>query len=232
MFKVLEFWMDYGADGFRIDAINHMFEDQTFANESYIDPDGDLTFYDNLYHNLTRDLPGCYEVIFSWRKQMDEYAASKGYDRKFLMTEAYAEYDLQIKWYGNETTPGSHMPFNFALISNLNRDSSASDFNDAVQAWYSRLPVGFGAEANWVLGNHDRPRIGSEFRYGVERHESLVMMTMLLPGINVVYYGEEILMTDNREISWDETDDPAACQTNKTVYQLYTRDPVRTPFQV
>mgnify|MGYP003449243240 CR=1 FL=1 len=38
-------------------------------------------------------------------------------------------------------------------------------------------------------------------------------------------------MTDNREITWKETDDPAACQTNETVYQLYSRDPVRTPFQ-
>lgn len=38
-------------------------------------------------------------------------------------------------------------------------------------------------------------------------------------------------MTDNRDITWLETDDPQACQTNETVYQLYTRDPVRTPFQ-
>jgi alpha-glucosidase len=38
-------------------------------------------------------------------------------------------------------------------------------------------------------------------------------------------------MTDNRAITWEETDDPNACQTNETVYQLYTRDPVRTPFQ-
>jgi hypothetical protein len=44
--------------------------------------------------------------------------------------------------------------------------------------------------------------------------------------------GEEILMTDNRDITWAETDDPNACQSNETVYQLYSRDPVRTPFQV
>jgi alpha-glucosidase len=38
-------------------------------------------------------------------------------------------------------------------------------------------------------------------------------------------------MTDNRAITWEETDDPQACQTNRTVYQQHTRDPVRTPFQ-
>lgn len=186
MFEVLKYWMNHGADGFRIDAINHMFEVEDFANETYIDPNGDRTFYDNLYHNHTRDLDESYQVVFEWRRKIDEYAAANNMDRKFLMTEAYAEYDLQIKWYGDKNTPGSHMPFNFALVANLDRDSTAQDFQDAIQAWYSRLPKGFGAEANWVLGNHDRPRIG--YRYGDERHESLAMMTMLLPGINVVYY--------------------------------------------
>lgn len=56
-------------------------------------------------------------------------------------------------------------------------------------------------------------------------------------------------MTDNREITWEQTDDPEvrtfsldqfkcdnfcffqACNTNSSVYQLFTRDPVRTPFQ-
>lgn len=38
-------------------------------------------------------------------------------------------------------------------------------------------------------------------------------------------------MTDNRAITWEETDDPQACQTNETVYQEFTRDPVRTPMQ-
>lgn len=42
------------------------------------------------------------------------------------------------------------------------------------------------ANANWVLGNHDRPRVA--YRYGEERHESLAIMTMMLPGLNVIYY--------------------------------------------
>jgi len=88
---------------------------------------------------------------------MDDFAIEHGTDKIFMMTEAYASIDNQIKWYGTEEQPGSHMPFNFALISNLDINSTAQDFQDAVHAWYSRLPS-FG-EANWVLGNHDRPRI-------------------------------------------------------------------------
>lgn len=38
-------------------------------------------------------------------------------------------------------------------------------------------------------------------------------------------------MTDNREITFEMSDDPQVRQTNETVYQQFTRDPARTPFQ-
>jgi alpha-glucosidase len=158
---------------------------EDFASESLITPGTDPTFYDNLYHNHTMNLPESYELIYNWRKLLDDFHKDHpGTEKKFLMTEAYATIPQQVEWYGTEERPGSHMPFNFALISQLNRYSTASDFQNAVLSWYSILPP--FAEANWVLGNHDRSRIG--YRYGTDRHESLAMFTMLLPGINVVYY--------------------------------------------
>jgi alpha-glucosidase len=182
--KILTFWLDKGVDGFRIDAINHMFEVEDFADESLITPGTDPTFYDNLYHNHTMNLDETYDIVAGWRKLLDDYALTKGTDKKFIMTEAYATVENQKRWYGTSDKPISHMPFNFQLISQLNRNSNAQDFKNAVDSWYSDLPS--FAEANWVLGNHDRARIG--YRYGDERHESLAMFTMLLPGINVVYY--------------------------------------------
>lgn len=123
-------------------------------------------------------------MIFDWRKILDDYAVEKGTTKKFMMTEAYATLEKQLRWYGTTSRPGSHMPFNFALISDLDKESRAADFKRAVDLWLNEIPS-FG-EGNWVLGNHDRSRIG--YRYGENRHESLVVMTMLLPGINVVYY--------------------------------------------
>lgn len=38
-------------------------------------------------------------------------------------------------------------------------------------------------------------------------------------------------MTDNRNITFAESDDPQACQIGEDDYMLYSRDPVRTPFQ-
>lgn len=159
---------------------------------------------------------------------MDEFVKTKNDNiTRIMMTEAYASLPETIKWYGNDSHPGSHMPFNFALISGLQKLSNALDFNSSVNSWLNEMPN--GTVANWVMGNHDRSRVGS--RYGEERHEGLAIMTMALPGINVVYYGEEILMLDNRNISWDQTDDPQAKNTNATYYLEVSRDPVRTPFQ-
>lgn len=38
-------------------------------------------------------------------------------------------------------------------------------------------------------------------------------------------------MLDYDDISWEDTKDPAACNTNSEIYKQFTRDPERTPFQ-
>lgn len=117
---------------------------------------------------------------------MDEYSktATKKYTR-LMMTEAYASIDEQVKWYGaNETYQGGHWPFNFALIVDLDKNSKAEAFHKATTTWIDKMPT--YAMANWVLGNHDRPRFG--YRYGEDRHESMAIMSMGLPGNNVIYY--------------------------------------------
>lgn len=55
-------------------------------------------------------------------------------------------------------------------------------------------------------------------------------MLNTLPGIAVTYNGEELAMEDVF-ISWEDTVDPAGCNTNPKEFMKYTRDPTRTPFQ-
>lgn len=57
------------------------------------------------------------------------------------------------------------------------------------------------------------------------------MLTLILPGVAVTYYGEEIGMLDKSDISFEDTQDPAGCQAGKDKYQTKTRDPNRTPMQ-
>lgn len=78
------------------------------------------------------------------------------------------------------------------------------------------------------MGNHDQHRIGS--RLGSDRIDMMNMMLLTLSGASVTFMGEEIGMLDVW-ISWKDTQDPQACNTNSSVYWKYSRDPERTPFQ-
>lgn len=55
MIDILEYWLVQGADGFRIDAINHLIEFEGLPDESYINENGDKESYDNLFHNYSMD---------------------------------------------------------------------------------------------------------------------------------------------------------------------------------
>lgn len=54
-------------------------------------------------------------------------------------------------------------------------------------------------------------------------------MVQTLPGIAITYQGEELVMT-NVHLTWEETVDPQACNTNSEIYESNSRDPARTPF--
>ena len=56
------------------------------------------------------------------------------------------------------------------------------------------------------------------------------MINLLLQGTAVTYYGEEIGMVDTF-LTWEETIDPAGCNTDPERYEEFSRDPARTPMQ-
>lgn len=147
---------------------------------------------------------------------------------------------------------GSQIPFNFDLITRTKRSSTAPEFKQRIETWINSMPNGKGIEANWVLGNHDQRRLAS--RYNPSRIDVFNILLKTLPGITITYHvsntlffqhfvfsaiinklfvqikGEEIGMTDVW-ISWKDTQDPQACRTNPNIYESYSRDPARTPFQ-
>ncbi|HEX6916139.1 MAG TPA: alpha-amylase family glycosyl hydrolase, partial [Chitinophagaceae bacterium] len=78
---------------------------------------------------------------------------------------------------------------------------------------------------NWVLGNHDQPRITSRIGQMQARVAALLLLT--LRGTPTIYYGEEIGMTDV-PIPFDEVQDPQGLNMPD---KNLSRDPARTPMQ-
>ncbi|KFB43815.1 AGAP006019-PA-like protein [Anopheles sinensis] len=226
--SILTFWMERGASGFRVDAINHMFEDALFRDEPINDPTDPLS-YGYTHHIYTNNLLETYDVIGHWRKVIDDYVQRTGSDTIIMLTEAYTSMDMVLRFYQSDdgTEQRAHFPFNFVLLGDLNGNSNARDFKYVIDRWLENLPR--GKITNWVLGNHDQPRVGS--RYGQERIDAMNLLLLTLPGVAVTYNGEEIGMVDYRDMSWEDSVDPQGCNVGPEQYRWKSRDPQRTPFQ-
>ncbi|KAJ4433394.1 hypothetical protein ANN_15653 [Periplaneta americana] len=226
MKDVLRFWMNKGVDGFRVDAVPYLFEDPELKDEPLSgDPNAQPGEAAYLSHIYTQNLPGTYDMVEQWREVVDAKKAEDGQTR-LLMLETYASLEQVMAYYGTDERPGGHFPFNFLLITDLNNGSTALDFDETVHKWMDNMPA--GRWANWVIGNHDNHRVAT--RYGRELADGLNMIAQLLPGSGVTYNGEEIGMEDTF-ISWEDTVDPAGVNAGPDRYQLFSRDPERTPFQ-
>ncbi|XP_061399013.1 maltase A3-like [Musca vetustissima] len=228
---VLEYWLAKGVAGFRVDAVPHTIEKAPDAAGNWPDEPrnpyvNDPDDYGYLQHIYTVNQPETIDLVYEFRKVLDDFRAEHGGDERILMTESYSPLPIVMQYYGNATTEGAQIPFNFLIIEELGNNSNAFNYADTINKWLGNMPA--GRTANWVLGNHDKSRIGS--RLGADRIDMMNMLTFTLPGCSVTYNGEEIGMTDVW-ISWNDTVDPSACNSNPDIYESLSRDPERTPFQ-
>ncbi|XP_061399007.1 maltase A1-like [Musca vetustissima] len=231
MKRVLRYWLDMGVDGFRIDAATALFEAEPDANGIYPDEEvsGVTDDKDDRKYLKTEKVdlqPECIDMIYQWRQVMDDYQRIHGGDTRVLLIETYAPMEYTMQMYGNSTTKGAELPFNFNLITEVDTGFKAKDVQKAVDDWLTNMPA--GGTANWVIGNHDRRRAAS--RYGIRNTDAMNMLVMFLPGASVTYQGEELGMTDGK-ISWEDTLDNLACNSNPDIFETITRDPCRTPYQ-
>lgn len=113
------------------------------------------------------------------------------------MIEAYTSLENEIRLYGTDALPGPQIPFNFELISYLNKTSTAADVKMRVESWLNLMPT--GQRANWVLGNHDNKRLAT--RFGVERADLFNMLLNTLPGVAVTY-NVRVLQRDAPDIMY------------------------------
>jgi alpha-glucosidase len=105
-----------------------------------------------------------------------------------LVGEVYFEPHRLVRYYGREGR-GAHLPFNFALVTLPWR---ADVIARAIATYEGVLPG--TAWPNWVLGNHDQPRIAS--RVGPAQARVAAMLLLTLRGTPTLYYGDELGLPD------------------------------------
>jgi alpha-glucosidase len=212
MYDVLRFWMNRGVDGFRVDVIWHLMKDPEFrdnpANPGYAPHQPEI---DRLLQVHSADHPDILPLLKEMRKTLDAFP-----DR-VLIGEIYLPLERLVAYYGDDLS-GAHLPFNFQL---LQTPWNARRIAELVREYDSALPN--GGWPNWVLGNHDKPRIKA--RIGAEQARVAAMLLLTLRGTPTLYYGDEIGI-GHVSIPPDRVQDP--WERNEPGLG-FGRDPQRTP---
>ncbi|MDB5372918.1 MAG: alpha-amylase [Belnapia sp.] len=215
MLAALRFWLERGVDGFRVDAIHHLFEAAELRDNP---PNPEWRPGQSPARRVIRahtmDQPEVQEAITAMRRVADAYPGER-----LLIGEAYLPIDRLMTYYGVALS-GFQLPFNFHLLST---PWEARAIAALIARYEAALPP--GAWPNWVLGNHDRSRLAS--RLGPRQARVAAMLLLTLRGTPTIYQGEEIGMTDV-PIPPAQVQDP----WERRVPGLgLGRDPVRTPMQ-
>ena len=214
MHDVLRFWLRRGVDGFRVDVIWMMIKDETFRDNP---PNPDWRqgrrAFESIMPLYTADRPEVHAVVAEMRGVLDEF------DDRVLIGEIYLPIDRLVTYYG-QGGRGAQLPFNFHLLQLT--DWSAPALAGLISRYEAALPD--GAWPNWVLGNHDRPRVAS--RIGPAQARIAAMLLLSLRGTPTIYMGEELGMQDT-PIPPDAVRDPAELRQPG---HGQGRDKVRTPF--
>ena len=242
IYRMINWWLDKGLAGFRIDAIINIKKDLAFP---VMEPDGD------------DGLASCWRMVEN----------AEGVDALLedLKNHTFAKKDAftvgEVFNIGVEDLPdfiGENGHFSTIF------DFSAHMLSDGEHGWYDAPPISFdawkkaitdsqmrvqnvGFEAN-IIENHDEPRGVSRFlpdyAQNADGAKMLGTVSVLLRGIPFIYQGQEIGMQNARWNSVDEFDDISTKDQYRmareaglsdaealAVCSAMSRDNARTPMQ-
>ncbi len=212
MLDAMRFWLDRGVDGFRVDVMWHLIKDEKYRdnppNPGYR---GGQQPYQSLLPVYSTDQPEVHAIVAKMRALLDRY------DERVLIGEIYLPVEQLVRYYGERR--GAHLPLNFQLISLA---WSAPQIAAAIDAYEASL--GKDDWPNWVLGNHDQPRVAT--RLGAAQARVALMLLLTLRGTPTLYYGEELGMS-NVAVPVELAQDPQGVNLGLAM----SRDPARTPMR-
>jgi alpha-glucosidase len=182
MMDVFRFWLDRGADGFRLDVFNEYYKDDQFRNNP---PKLGIRPFDCQKHIYDVSRPELMDALKDIRKIVDSYP------ERYVVGETFLATTQQASQYCGEGKLHANFDFNF-----LQCPWDPGRFLKVINAWEDMLNG--RAWPNYVLNNHDVPRSASRYARGEndDRLKVAAALLLTLRGTPFMYYGEEIGMRD------------------------------------
>lgn len=191
LYKMVNWWLDKGIDGFRVDAISHIKKDQTFED---IKSEGNERYVSSFEKHM--NFPGIHRFLAE--------LADKTFENYDIMTVGEAngvDSEEAELWVGEEDGK-FNMVFQFEHLDLWDYDSdsklSVVGLKKALTKWQNNLNgVGWNA---LFIENHDIPRVistwGNDKNYRVECAKALGLMYFMQQGTPFIYQGQELGMTN------------------------------------
>ncbi|MEJ8764665.1 alpha-glucosidase [Oceanobacillus sp. HCA-5259] len=210
LYKMVNWWLDKGIDGFRVDAISHIKKVPGFPDMP--NPDN-LKYVPSYEGHMNR--PGIEVFLEELRKET--------FDKYDIMTVGEAngvKVEQADAWVGEENG-FFNMIFQFEHLDLWGKSATGGldmqGLKKALSKWQKGLDgVGWNA---LFLENHDQPRSVSTWGNDTDLREksakSFATMYFLMQGTPFIYQGQEIGMTNVEFDSIDDYNDVAI----KTLYK-------------
>ena len=238
--SILEFWLELGVDGFRVDVAHGLCKDRGFPDlnhGSVGSPHPQTPDHSQRPHanHPFWDRDELHEVVRRWRSIVDKYG-----DR-ILVAEAWVRPE-RLPLYIREDE--YHHAFNMDFLES---DWNASELAQNIFDSHARVSTQ-GSTSTWVMSNHDvmrqSTRLGlppkTDWRrwpsqpctapldavLGARRARAAALLTLSLPGSAYLYQGEELGLPEVLNLPTEVIDDPTYQLSGQV---LRGRDGCRVP---
>ncbi|MBP2002401.1 alpha-glucosidase [Paenibacillus shirakamiensis] len=211
LYDMVNWWLDKGIDGFRVDAISHIKKIAGFPDMP--NPHG-LTHVPSFDGHMNRE--GIHDFLTELKQET--------FDKYDIMTVGEASgvnIDQADAWVGEENGK-FNMIFQFEHLALWNKSATGGLDIATLQATLSRWQKGLEG-SGWnalFIENHDQPRSistwGNDQEHWRASAKSLASMYFLMQGTPFIYQGQEIGMTNVQFDSIDDYNDVAI----RNMYQL------------
>jgi maltose alpha-D-glucosyltransferase/alpha-amylase len=202
MIKVVDFWLDMGVDGLRLDAVPYLYEREGTSCEN---------------------IPETHAFLKKLRQHVDE-----NYEGRMLLGEANQWPEDAVAYFGQGTGDECHMAFHFPLMPRLFMAVRMEDRQPIVDILEQTPPIPETSQWALFLRNHDELTLEmvtdeerdymyrmyahldqARLNLGIRRRlaplmnndrksiELLNALLFSLPGTPVLYYGDEIGLGEN-----------------------------------
>ncbi|MGW2031024.1 alpha-amylase family glycosyl hydrolase [Streptomyces sp. NPDC001811] len=186
--RIIRFWLDHGADGFRVDVAHTLFKAHGLPDAGH----GQHTEPHRNHLMPYHDQEELHPLYRRWRAVLDSHPGADGtaaVGERLLVGEVILFDQRRLARYVRPGEMGhvlnfawTDAPWEGRALRAVIEDTVAA--TDAV-----------GAPATWTLSSHDTPRPVSRFgggERGARRARAAALLTLALPGAAYVYQGEEL----------------------------------------